>query len=322
MMNHLKFKTLLMGLLLTVTALGQGAKKPTVMIVPDDDWCIANGFSMTFDNQGYQQEIPNYLAALQNSSELNQVITKIEGLMTDRGFPLKNLKASLDILNAQSAEDAMMMSKEGGILNESPIDALKKTAKADIWMKLSWDLNQVGPKKSVNFRLSGIDAYTGKSKASVSGTGPSMFAAETTVLLEGAVLSHIDQFNIQLQEHFNDMMLNGREISLRIMTWDTFEYDLEEEFTGPYGTDELGFIIEDWVADNVVEGTSANTVDATESMMLFEEVRIPLFNERGRAIDARRWARGLAKYMEQNFGFVSKTSTRGLGQSQLTLGAK
>ena len=118
------------------------------------------------------------------------------------------------------------------------------------------------------------------------------------------------------------MMLNGREISLRIMTWDTFEYDLEEEFTGPNGTDELGFIIEDWVADNVVEGTSANTVDATESMMLFEEVRIPLFNERGRAIDARRWARGLAKYMEQNFGFVSKTSTRGLGQSQLTLGAK
>lgn len=315
--------TLLFALVLAAScAFAQGAKKPSIMIVPDDDWCFNNGFTKTIDNQGYVKEYPDYMAALQRHSDLNQVITKIEGLMASRGFPLKNLKSSLDILDAQSAEDAMMMSKEGGMMNESPIDALKKTAKADIWMKLSWSVNEVGPKKSITFRLSGIDAYTGKSKASASGTGPPSFTAEIPVLLEEAVLSHIDAFNVLLQEHFNDMMNRGREISLRVMTWDTWEYDLEEEFDGSNGTDELGYIIEDWVAENVFEGTSANTVDATESMMLFEEVRIPLFNDRGRAIDARRWANDLRKYLMAEFEIEAKVSTRGLGQAQITLGGK
>ena len=117
------------------------------------------------------------------------------------------------------------------------------------------------------------------------------------------------------------MFKNGREVILRIKTWDSWDYDLE---TDEFGDDELGILIEDWVSDNTVEGRF-QTADATENMMLFKQVRIPLFYERKgqqRPLDTRRWARGLSKYLKSNFEIESKLMMKGLGQAQLVLGGK
>jgi hypothetical protein len=56
--------------------------------------------------------------------------------------------------------------------------------------------------------------------------------------------------------------------------------------------------------------------------MLFEQVRIPLYDEKGRPTDTRTWARGLQKYLKDNFQITSKVVTKGLGQAQLVLGDK
>ena len=312
--------TLILLVLCTTSAFSQ-AKKPTIMIVPSDVWCNDNGYIMEFDNQGMVTKVPDYKKALQENSDLLLVISKINELMADRGFPLKNLESSLKSLESQSAEDAMLTSKGGGEINESPIDALKKVAKADIWMQLTWTVNTSGPKKSITFNLQGLDAYTDKQIAGASGTGEPSFTSELPILLEEAVLSHLDNFNVQLQNHFNDMFENGREITLRIMTWDTWDYDLE---TDEFGDDELGFLLEDWVAINTVEGRFS-TSTATENMMLLEQVRIPLYFERNgrqRALDARRWANGLRKYLKDTYQIESKLMMKGLGQAQLVLGEK
>lgn len=317
-MKHLILAFLLV--LCTASAFSQ-AKKPTIMIVPSDVWCNTNGYMMEFDNQGLQVKVPDYKKALQENSDLLLVISKINELMADRGFPLKNLESSLKSLESEAAEDAMLTSKGGGEINESPIDALKKVAKADIWMQMTWTVNTTGPKKSITFNLQGLDAYTDKQIAGASGTGEPSFTAELPVLLEEAVLSHLDNFNVQLQNHFDDMFTNGREITLRIMTWDTWDYDLE---TDEFGDDELGFLLEDWVANNTVEGRFS-TSTSTENMMLLEQVRIPLYYERNgsqRALDARGWANGLRKYLKNTYGIESKLMMKGLGQAQLVLGEK
>ena len=60
-------------------------------------------------------------------------------------------------------------------------------------------------------------------------------------------------------------------------------------------------------------------------MMLFEQVRIPLMEEvngRQRAVDARRWANGLRKYLRDNYEIESKLMMQGLGQAQLVIGGK
>lgn len=295
------------------------AKKPTLMVVPSDAWCNQGGFTQIFDNHGTDVMIPDYKKALQTDPELLLAISKVNEMMADRGFPLKNLESEIKNLELNSAEEAMLTSNYGGQINESPIDVLRKTAKADIWLQLTYSVNKKGPKKSLTFNLQGLDAYTNKQIAGTSGTGPSSFSAEIPVLIEEAILANIDNFNSQLQAHFTDLFENGREIKLQIKVWDTFEGDLEEYYGEEKEEEELAYIIENWLFDNTVNGRF-NTSIITENQMVLEQVRIPLFDDRQRALDARRWSRSLSRYLKKSYGIQSKTITRGLGEVILILG--
>ncbi len=293
------------------------AKKPTIMVVPSDLWCNTNGYMMEFDNQGTRVKLPDYKRAMQESADLMVVISKINELMTQRGFPLKNLESSLKTLEIEAAESAMTSSRSGSELSESPVDKLKNIARADIWIQMTWTINNMGPRKSVTFVLQGLDAYTDKQVAGASGTGNQLIGAELPIMLETAVLSHLDNFNAQLQQHFEDMFENGREITLRIRKWDSFDGDLMSEYAG----EELGFHIENWISDNTVQGRFS-TADASENRMIFEQVRIPLYDANNRAVDARTWVRGLQRYLKDRFMIDSRITMRGLGQATLTVGEK
>lgn len=311
-----KFISTTFFLLLVLAGISQ-AKKPTIMVVPSDQWCNQNGYMTNYENQGKITKVPDYKMALQENSDLNMVISKINEMMTERGFPLKNLESCLKTLESQAAEDAMLTSKSGGEISESPIDKLKKIAKADIIIQMSWTVNAVGPKRSISFNLQGLDAYTAKQVAGASGTGSPSFTSETAILLEEAVLSYIDNFNAQLQTHFDDLFTNGREVILRIKVFGSWGEDLESE----YDNMELSEVIENWVNDNTVNHRFSLS-DATENMMLFEQVRIPLLDEKERPVDARNWARNLQKYLKNTYQIESKLMTLGLGQAQLVLGEK
>ena len=238
--------------------------------------------------------------------------------MTERGFPLESMENSLKTLASESAEDALTTSKTGAGITESPIDKLKKTAKADIWMQVTWTINQIGPKKSITFILQGLDAYTDKQIAGSSGTGNELIGATLPVMLQTAVLSQMDNFNVQLMAHFDDLFKNGREIVIRIKKFDSWDGDLEKEFAGK----ELNSYIEEWLTQNCVQGRYSTT-ESTENMMLFKQVRIPMYNEAGVAIDARGFCKGLQSYLKKEpFLITNKLTTKGLGQASIVLGEK
>jgi len=313
-------KTILaLGCFLMISIAGfSQAKKPTIMILPSDVWCNTNGFMQEYDNQGTKVKIPDYKKAFQTSADLVNVISKINGLMADRGFPLKNAESALKTLESESAENAMLTSKGGASVAESPIDKLKKTAKADILMQLTWTVNTTGPKKSITFNLQGLDAYTDKQVATAVGTGAPSFSAELAVLLEEAVLAHLDNFNASLQKHFDDMFENGREIIIRVKKFDSWDGDLEKD----YGGQELGDVIEGWLKTNTVKGRFSTT-DATENMMLFEQVRIPLYDASGKATDARGYCKDLQKFLAAPpYSIINKLMMKGLGQATIVLGDK
>ncbi len=311
----------LLLLVLAVSAFGQ-AKKPTIMVVPSDNWCIRNGYTMTYDDMGTLKTLPDYKLAIQNETDLLMTISKINTMMADRGFPLVNLESALRNMEQESAEIAMLGSKSGGAIAESPIDVLQRTANADIVIQLTYVINQNGPQRSITFMLQGLDAYTNKQIAGAQGTGEPSFATETPVLLEEAVLAHIDNFNSRLQEYFNDLFANGREIVFQTRIWDTSIIDFEEMFTVNGESLELGEIIEDWVYENTVEGRY-NTSTYTENVIRFEQVRIPLYDDRGRANDTRRWIRDLRSMIGRTpFNQECKIYTRGLGEVWLIVGEK
>ena len=292
------------------------AKKPTIMVVPSDLYCNQNGYIQTFNNAGSIEKLPDYKKAIQNDVQLQTVVITIGQMMADRGFPLKLLEQELKALSLEEAEDALMTSKSGSDLEESPVDRLKRVAKSDIIMQVTWYVNKTGPRYSLTFNIQGIDAYTNKQIAACQGTGEPTFSAELPVLLQEAVANNLDTFNNQLQNHFDDMFINGREITLKMKRWSDSEYDFETEVDG----EELSYLIEDWVSDNTIEG-KFNLTDATENMMFFEQVRIPLFDDKGRALDARGWARNLTRYLN-TLGVPSKLTMKGLGQATIIVGGK
>ncbi len=292
------------------------------MVIPSDNWCIKNGYVQSQDVMGTIKTFPDYKAAVQNDTELLMVLGKINTLMADRGFPLKNLESVLKTLETESAEVSMMTSKAGNDLAESPIDVLKRTANADIIIQITYVVNQNGPKRSVTFMLQGLDAYTNKQIAGAQGTGQPSFATELSVLLEEAVISYIDDFNSRLQDHFNDLFANGREVALQVRVFNGAAFDLEQEFDWKGEKLECGEIIEDWVADNTVQ-KRYNLSSSSENRMIFEQVRIPLFDERDRPMDTRRWVRDLRTMLSgAPFNTPAKIYTKGLGEVWVILGEK
>lgn len=298
------------------------AKKPTLMVVPSDNWCVSNGYSLTFDNQGTEVILPDYKAALQGSAELLLVIGKINTMMADRGFPLMNLESVMKSLDEESAEMSMMTSKSGSELSESPVDILKRTANADIILQLTWMLNETGPKRSVTFNLQGIDSYTDKQIAGAQGTGTPSFSSEVPVLLEEAVVANLGNFTDRLQDHFDDMFENGREIKVQFKMWESAGIDLEEEFDYNGELLEFSEILDDWMYENTVKGRYSY-VSGSENFIRFEQVRIPLYDDRGRPMDARRWARDARSFLRNEpFMLDSKLYTRGLGEIWIIIGEK
>jgi hypothetical protein len=309
--------SVLLWMLFHSTSFAQ-SKKPTLMILPSDNWCTQRYFMTEFDNQGVKQSVPNYKQAFQEDTEIGQVISKIGALMIERGFPLKDVEQELKTIEMRNAEDNMTTSKtNNSSISESPLDILKKRAKADIIIQIWWKVNKVKNKKSISFILEAFDAYT--SKRIASSTGSSKPSNDIVpVQLEKSILSNINNFNNQLQSHFDDMFENGREILLTIKLWDNWENDLETEFHG----EELTDIIDLWMSKNTVRGRY-NMTDASENIIKFEQVRIPLYNERERAIDARGFAKELRKFLKADpYLIESKLMTRGLGEAIIVLGEK
>jgi Family of unknown function (DUF6175) len=312
----------IIGLICLGIHLDAQAKKPTLMVVPSDNWCIRNGYIQTYDEQGTPKTLPDYKQALQGETDLLMTIAKINTMMADRGFPLVNLETALKNLEREGAEVAMLSSKSGGSVAENPIDVLQRTANADIIIQLTYIINQEGPRRSVTFLLQGLDAYSKKQIAGAQGTGEPSFATQTPILLEEAVLAHIDDFNSRLQVHFDDLFANGREVVFQARAFDSSPVDLEEEYTFNKEKLELGEIIEDWVSKNTVQGRFS-TSGYTQNVIRFEQVRIPLYDDRGRANDTRRWLRDLRNMLNASpLNLESKIFTRGLGEVWLIIGEK
>ncbi len=283
------------------------------MVVPSDAWCNKNGYMIEFDNQGITTKVPDYTKAVQENTDLLLVISKLNGLMAEREFPLKNLETVLKGLTNDRGLNAVRTSRDtGASISESPVDQIIKTARADIILQLTWTVNTMGPKKSITYNLQGLDSYTYKQIATAVGTGAPSFSVELPVLLEEAVAENMEDFTYTLQEHFDDMFEKGREVTLQILTWDDWDGDL----------DELTFEIEDWLDANTIEGRFS-TADVTDSYALFDQVRMPLFNERGRAMAARNFFRGLSKTLNAPpHNIPNKLTTEGLGKVTLILGGK
>lgn len=294
-------------------SVAQTAKKPTLMILPSDHWCAMRYYTTSFNNQGTKVTVPDYQAAFMQDTELNPVISKVGGMLTKLGYSVKDAEQSIKTLNVRQAEDNVMVSKTTGAqLAESPLDVLKRRIKSDIVIQLSWEMSRSGK----TFTLEAFDAYTSKRIATASGT---MTEKGTIVeTLEAAVQQSIKPFDKQMDTWYADQRKNGREIALTVRCWDNWENDLETEYDG----EELTDCIQEWMRKNTVN-EAFNLSDGTETFAQFEQVRIPMSDDKDRAMDARAFATALRKHLQKApYNITSKVIVRGLGEAVIVLGEK
>ena len=125
-------------MVLSVVVMAQ-AKKPTIMVVPSDQWCIANGYYDEVNLNGVVTKVVSYEKALANA-DLNSVIIGFGNEMVDRGFPLTDLNASIQAIKQEEALN-------GDDVQLSRVEMLLNQAKADIMLEVSWDIVEPSPDK-------------------------------------------------------------------------------------------------------------------------------------------------------------------------------
>jgi hypothetical protein len=250
-------------------------------------------------------------------TEIGPDVSKIGQVLTNMGYSIKDAEQEIKSINTKTAEDNVTMSKSSGAsLVESPLDMLKRRIKCDILIQISWDISRSAGGNATTFTLEAFDSYTNKRIAT--STGNIQGQGSIPDLLSTAVQKNVKPFDKQMDSWFADQKKNGREINLTIRCWDSWDNDLETEYNG----EELTDCIQSWLQKNCVNG-AFNLSDGTESFAQFEQVRIPLEDEKGKAMDARAFATLLRKYLAKPpYNITAKVMQRGLGEAILVLGEK
>ena len=120
---------------------------------------------------GASVTVPDYTKALQVDADMRAMITQMGEFMAQNNFPLQSLEQELKRLQTEDAELAMMTGKQGSEIDETPVERLRRNAKADIILDLDYEIMRNGPRQQVRFNLQALDAYTSKIISGNTGMG-------------------------------------------------------------------------------------------------------------------------------------------------------
>lgn len=298
----------------SVLTLNAGAP-PTVMFMPDKTWCNANNYVERSERNGKTRITEKYDEAFLNS-DLKNVVVQLNGLMKDNGLPVKDYGATSEIDDEEEMEEEAYNddTQSGGTMDMTNYEALMNKLRPDIVIKIGWDVNKVGFNYTMSYRLEAIDSYSGKSIAQVTAETPTM---KTTVpvaaALKNAATEHMGAFIGRLQEHFDDLQTNGREITVACRIGNNGS---GINFNSEYDGKELSTIISDWMNDNTVNHVYS-TRNSSRNRISFEQVRIPFKDSAGRVMQAKEFVDQLKRYLRSNYNLKSENTTKGLGAGRL-----
>lgn len=317
-MKKMRFLLLAACLFAGLTAAWSQAKKPSLMVVPAENYCFQKGFMKTFDDQGTPVQVPDYERAFREDADLRSMINAINTYMAGREFPLKDMEQTVKSLGSIGIERELLKDKGGNSILLKPIDRYKQQAKADIILDLSFRFEKKGPERVLNVTLKGLDAYTNLQIAGDELVGkPSMTAPTITLLLEDNH-TRMENFCTLLNAHFEDMMKNGRMVSLRFALADGAPIDFDKE----YGDEEFSEILETWTAELAVGNRNGN-IDLGDTELTVDQIRIPLMNpeKENQSLDARGFLQIFRKRLKKApYNLSCKVRPRGLGEAWLIIG--
>lgn len=302
------------------------AKRPTIMVVPSDAWCIRNGYFSEVNMDGTVTRVMDYQRALQENSDIRVMISKMGDIMAQvHNFPIESMEQRLKDISTDKAFVSLIQSKESGsLVQESEIDILNRVAKPDIILDLDYNIKRIAGKRQLSFNMTAIDAYSKKIISGNTGVGDES-AAPIELLLEQAVNSYMANFASALINYFqNDILVNGRIIEVNLKVFDGSAVDFETEFDYNGQIAELADILYVWFEDNTVQGKFDERSRSATSIV-YNDVRMPLVGKslsgKETSMSASNYVNGLVKVL-RGYDIPAKKMVRGQGQVIIVIGEK
>jgi len=214
-------------------------------------------------------------------------ITKVKEAFDQRGVNTIDFRAKLKQLN----NNEILTEEQQKTLKDDVIGL----SGADIYVEVEANKNKSNSGNSVNVIMTAYDAFSGESLANKVSSSPKFYTEEYEKLVEKAVEKEADNLLNTIQEKFNDIIENGRTVVIQFGVGKEASFDLDSEF----GNDGylLSEIIEEWMSENAYKN-NFHLQGSTETRMVFDIVKIPLKDDKGKNYRLSKFAVKLRKYIE------------------------
>lgn len=244
------------------------AVQPTIMVIP------------------FATEDQQLRTVLENNAALRIAVTKVKEGFDDRGFSTTDFRAKLNQLN----NDRVMEMENTQSLKQEVIEL----SGADIYVEVEVQKSRTPSGNSVTVVMTAYDAFSSLSLANKVGTSPKFYTDDYSKLTEKALGNSIEELLNTIQLKFDDIVRNGRTITMSVTFAETSEWDMDAE-VGTEG-DLLSDVIEDWLAENALQG-NYHLQGVTATKLLVDAIKVPMRDEKGRSFRASRFAGVFRNYL-------------------------
>lgn len=292
---------------------------PTLMIFPSDAMLDRMGLLQTIENQGVVSYHRDYQRAFIKNPDLKFAIAAIQEEFSKVGFPMEDMEQQLKQISDNNAMDEV-----SDVARDAKAELLN-TVRPDYIVELDYlykaDPQNRNPSKTLTYSVKAIDVYTNKAIGSISkaNIAPAKNGnGDIPSLIKDDFPASLSDFKGQLTGHFENLLSNGVEITLRVAVAKGSDVKIDDEC----GDQELNERITNWMKDNTVK-QSFKMSKNTSTEMFFTNVRIAAKTDEGKKYTAFDFAGELSKALKNSCRISTKNKTQSLGDAMVfVLGTK
>lgn len=286
--------------------------KPSLMVIPSDQFLQRSGYLKTSQFDGRTLYHRDYVGFMLNNTTNKDVVRAIQNYFASQGYPLNDLEQSIKSLNFQGTMDNV-----DGIVKDTKT-LLVETVRPDIILEFDYEMKNVKvsrtvTEKKIDYSMAALDAFSNKSVASFVKTD---IDGNFTAYLEKQLPSDMPKFVRQISDYFKDIVVNGREITFRVLVDGESEINLGDDYN------DMGDTYADWIREWVktnAKNSSANLNRNTGVEMYYTSVRVNNHDADGNQFNAYDFANAFRKAFTKTFKIKSVNTTQGLGDASVII---
>lgn len=242
--------------------------RPTVMVFP------------------FFREGENIKEIIEQDENNRIVISKVKEMFDSRGFStIDFLSKSRNLITNQ-------------LINEDTQTDLKtqiiQSSGADISVEVEYQYSETSSGNEVKVILNAYESSTSASMANKVGFSKKFYSTDIGKLANRAIQEIAEDFLNTLQSKFDDIVENGRYMSLEFGLGENSELSMDTEI----GSDQtaLSDVLEEWVEANT---SSYHILGVTDKKVIFDVVRVPRLDKNGNVLTTSKYALQLVNFCKK-----------------------